>query len=203
MAPGSSEAGRRILMRRLYMKYAEDRAFMRVRSEADGVMVPGDGPIRPRLMFVGEAPGAREAKLRRPFVGASGELLGDMLKSVFIARSEVFVTNVVKYRPLGNRDPSEEEVYAGLPYLRREHRILGRPPMVLLGKHAKNTLGGALNGWPVGKWFWMEADGGFPVLPLHHPAYGIYQRSHRPMMFQQFRAVLEPPSRKEEVDAAI
>jgi len=190
MPPGTSEAGRRLLLRRLYAKYETDTAFARVRSESGGVLVPGDGPMTPRLMFIGEAPGAREAKLRKPFVGASGNFLNEMLASVGIDRSEVFITNVVKYRPRDNRDPENHEVYAGIPYLRKEHALLGSPPMVVLGRHAKNTLGGEMAGWPIGKWFWF---GRTPVLPLHHPAYGLYQSRNRPMMFEQFKAVLEVP----------
>lgn len=200
MTKGSSEAGRRLLLRRLYGEYAEDPAFARVRREAARVLVPGDGPMSPRLMFVGEAPGAREAKLRKPFVGASGKLLEEMLASVGIARSEVFITNVVKYRPWQNRDPEPNERQAGLPYLRTEHLLLGRPPMVLLGHHATNTLKGDLAGHPIGHWLWMRWDGGYPLLPLRHPAYGIYQKANRPTMFAQFRSVLRVPSCAEEVD---
>lgn len=199
MPPGDSEAGRRVLLRRLYAQYASDRAFATVRAEAGGVMVPGDGPVRPRLMFIGEAPGAREAKLRRPFVGASGQLLDEMLGSVGLSREDVFVTNVVKYRPKANRDPNDAEVHAAYPYLKAEHRILGRPPMVVLGRHARNALTGELAGHPIGEWIWMQGPvHGYPLLPLHHPAYGIYQRANRPMMFEQFRAVLEPPASAEE-----
>lgn len=204
MPPGSSSAGRRLLLRRVYREYAADPALATVRAEAGGVLVPGDGPMNPRLLFVGEAPGAREASLRRPFVGASGKFLDEMLASVGLAREEVFITNVVKYRPRSNRDPSNAEVHAGIPYLRREHRVLGTPPMVMLGKHARDTLAGELTGWPIGKWFWVEfSDGGFPVLPLHHPAYGLYQRSNRPKMFEQFRAVLAPPATKEDYRATV
>lgn len=203
MTQGSSEAGARLLLRRVYRQYEADPAFARVRIEADRVFVPGDGPMRPRLMFIGEAPGSREAKLRKPFVGQSGEFLNEMLASVGIERTEVFITNVVKYRPLGNRDPEDSEVWAGIPYLRLEHRVLGRPPMVFLGRHARNTLRGAMAGHPVGKWFWVQMDGGFPVLPLHHPAYGIYQRANRPMMIEHFKAVLHVPRSKEECDAAL
>ena len=203
MTPGTSQAGRRVMLRRLYDKYAQDPAFAVVRAEAGGVLVPGDGPMNPRLVFVGEAPGAREASLRRPFVGASGEFLNEMLGSVGIERSEVFITNVVKYRPRNNRNPTDEEVHAGIPFLRRELRLLDNPPLVMLGKHARDTLQGELEGWPIGKWFWADWDGGFPVLPLHHPAYGLYQRSNRPKMMQQFRAVLEPPVTKEEYLATV
>lgn len=202
MTPGTSEAGRRLLLRRLYTQYAEEPALTRVRTEAGGVLVPGYGPMKPRLMFVGEAPGAREHKHRMPFVGASGQLLDAMLGSVGIERRDVFITNAVKYRPVdangNNRSPADEEVWAGITYLRREHVLVGRPPMVMLGRHARNTLTGAMAGHPVGKWFWFNVDGGFPVLPLHHPAYGIYQRANRPMMFEQFKAVLTPPSSPQE-----
>lgn len=203
MSPGTSQAGRRALLRRLYREYETDVAFSRVRLEAGGVLVPGDGPIDPRLAFVGEAPGAQESKVRKPFVGASGAFLQEMLEHVGLSREEVFITNVVKYRPRRNRDPETAEVHAGIPYLRRELRLLGMPPLVMLGKHARDTLTGELEGWPIGKWFWADWDGGFPVLPLHHPAYGLYQRSNRPKMFEQFRAVLEPPATKEEYLATV
>ena len=194
---GTSEAGLRVQLRRLYADYARDRRLTKVRAEAGDVLVPGDGPVRPRLFFVGEAPGAHEAAQRRPFVGASGALLNEMLVSVGIERSEVFITNVVKYRPKDNRDPDDSEIIAGMRYLRQEHRILGCPPMVVLGKHARKSAewGYRLpHGLVIGEWSWMGGDGGFPVLPLYHPAYGIYQRSNRPVMFEQFKAVLNPPT---------
>ena len=201
MPPGSSEAGRRLLLNRLYRRYADDPQFARVRAEAKKVLVPGDGPMNPRLMIIGEAPGAREAQLRKPFVGASGEFLAEMMASVGLEREEVFITNVVKYRPWNNRDPEHDERLAGLAYLRSEHQLLGRPPMVLLGSHARKTLRGPLEGHPIGHWLWMSWDGGYPLLPLHHPAFGIYKRSNRPMMMQQFRAVLHVPRRAEEVES--
>lgn len=177
------------MLRRLYGKYAADRAFATVRREAGGVLVPGDGPMSPRLMFVGEAPGAREAVLRRPFVGASGEFLNELLESVGLLRDEVFITNVVKYRPRNNRDPEPAEVEAGRSYLWREHALLGYPPIVALGKHASNAVG-----CTPGIGDWQYVGGSFaPVLPLRHPAYGIYQRANRPLMFEQFKAVLEVP----------
>jgi DNA polymerase len=193
MTPGTSEAGRRVLLRRLYAEYAQDPAFVAVRAEAGGVLVPGDGPILPRLMFIGEAPGAREAKLRKPFVGASGELLGELLTSVGLSREEVFITNVVKYRPRENRDPDLAEVVGGQRYLWAEHKLLGYPPIVALGRHAARALDVDKN--PVGVWGYNFVMG--PVLYLRHPAYGIYQRANRPVMFEQFKAVMEPPNAAE------
>lgn len=192
MTPGTSEAGRRVLLRRLYAAYAAEPALAPLRADGNP-LVPGDGPMSPRLMFVGEAPGAREAKLRKPFVGASGDLLNEMLGSVGIRRDEVFITNVVKYRPPNNRDPLDEERWAGTPYLRKEHRLLGRPPIVMLGKHATKTVKEGYRlpyDMTIGQWTTFD---GTPMLPLFHPAYGIYQRANRPLMFEQFKAVLTPP----------
>jgi len=185
---GSTEAGARVRLRRLYFVYDVDPRLAVVRAEAGGVLVPGDGPVRPRLMFVGEAPGAREAKLRKPFVGASGQLLNDMLESVLLDRSEVFITNVVKYRPKDNRDPEPAEVGVGRVYLWKEHRILGYPPIVALGRHAAAAL--MADPTRIGTW---QHVGGTPVLALRHPAYGIYQRNNQPLMFEQFKAVLNAP----------
>lgn len=197
-----SEVGRRVLLNRVYREYNEDPAFAHMR-EAGSRLVPGDGPTYPRLLFLGEAPGQREDRHGKPFIGASGKFLEGMLESVGLARSEVFVTNAVKYRPRNefgqNRSPSNEEVYASLPYFRREHRILGHPPVVALGKHARKQVEKEHPlpyGLTVGEWCWMGAEtsyGGFPMLPLYHPAYGLYQQSNRPLMFEQFKAVLHPP----------
>lgn len=201
MVSDTTSGGRRVLLNRLYAEYADDPAFAAVRAEG-GRLVPGDGPTRPRLMLLGEAPGKQEQRTGKPFQGASGRLLNEMLDSVGIPRSEVFITNVVKFRPQDNRDPTPDERMAALPYLRREHQLVGNPPLVVLGKHAKSAyellahrkviLPNAK--MAVGEWSWLELDGGFPVLPLHHPAYGIYQRANRPLMFEQFKAVLNPPS---------
>lgn len=195
MRHSTSQAGRRVLLHRLYAVYATDPNFTLVRAEAGGVMVPGDGPMSPRLMFVGEAPGAREAKLRKPFVGQSGDLLNEMLERVGLDRSEVFVTNVVKYRPRNNRDPEPAEVEGGRAYLWREHALLEYPPVVALGRHAAKALGIQS---PIGEWGWCDSSFA-PVLYLRHPAYGIYQKSNRPVMFQQFHAVLTPPAKESYV----
>lgn len=195
---------KRVLLNRLYAEYAEDPAFRHMAVKVRGV-VHGDGPTDPRLMFVGEAPGAYEDKQGKPFVGASGQFLNELLESVAIKRSEVFITNAVKYRPVTgrntNRPPTEQERWNSVRYLRKEHAILGHPPIVILGKHARDVtakldgsyiknIGDPADGMVVGEWFQMD---GYWMLPLHHPAYGIYQRGNRPIMFEQFKAVLNPP----------
>lgn len=197
----SDVTARRVLLNRLYDEYAADPSFVHMSVRARGV-VRGDGPTDPRLMFVGEAPGAQEDKQGRPFVGASGQFLNELLASVGLKREQVFVTNAVKFRPTDgrtrNRIPSDDERWNSLPYLRREHRIVGLPPIVMLGTTAQRAIERLDNrslkmplGITRGEWFWMSD--GYPVLPLYHPAYGIYQKANRPMMFEMFKAVLSPP----------
>ncbi len=215
----NTEVGRRTALNRLYDRYANDSDFAHMLAHTNGV-VPGDGPTRPRLVFVGEAPGGNEDKHRKPFIGASGRLLNEMLESVGMLRSEVFITNTVKIRPviareqtrtakarqkgtyitISNRPPTEAEKLASVPYLRREMAYLGNAPIVILGKHARGAMGHLANpGTPLGDpslnmklGEWTTALG-VPMLPLHHPAYGIYQEANRPMMFEMFRAVLHAP----------
>lgn len=203
MVSDQTSAGRRVLLNRLYADYAADPAFAHMLTRARGV-VPGDGPTDPRLLFVGEAPGSNEDKQGRPFIGASGRFLAELLASVGIARSEVFITNTVKIRPVSaegrNRPPSDNEKKNSIPYLRRELALLGNPPVVVLGKHAKGAMAhisphGTKLGDPtlnmhIGEW---TTSLGVPMLPLHHPAYGLYQQANRPMMFEMFKAVLTPP----------
>lgn len=206
MPNAASDVGRRTLLNRLYAAYGSDRAFAHMLASTSGV-VPGDGPMFPRLVFVGEAPGSNEDKHRKPFIGASGRFLEELLTSVHLRREQVFITNLVKIRPtekhgarLANRAPTEEEKHASIPYLRKELAYLGNPPIVALGKHAKSglarlprasiNLGDPTLGMKIGHW---TMSLGVPMLPLHHPAYGIYQQANRPLMFEQFKAVLNPP----------
>jgi DNA polymerase len=201
-------ANRRVLLNRLYGKYEHDAAFAHMLPETNGV-VPGTGPTEPKLVFIGEAPGRTENRLRRPFCGASGRFLDQLMWSVGIGREDVFITNTVKIwpwtrrtptSPQSNRPPTEAEKLASIPYLRKEFALLGNPPIVVLGKHAKSAmaglhpagtrLGDPMLNMRLGEW---TRTLGIPMLPLHHPAYGIYQQANRPMMFEMFKKVLEAP----------
>jgi len=205
MVSATTTVGRRTMLRRLYATYAEDDAFAVLRAGARAV-VHGDGSTAPRLMFVGEAPGRHEDKAGKPFIGASGRFLDEMLCSVNLNREEVFITNAVKYRPVApgtnrNRPPTDREVFASIWYLRKEHAILGSPPMVLLGKHARHAaarldqrslrLGAPELHMKLGEW---TTTLGVPMLPLYHPAYAIYQQANRPLLLDMFKAVLTPPT---------
>lgn len=135
--------------------------------------VPGEGAPRARLMVVGEGPGAEEDRTGRPFVGAAGQLLDRILeKGMGLARAEVFIANVLKCRPPGNRDPEPDEVSACLPYLERQIAAV-QPELVLaLGRHAAHALLDCTDALQKlrGK-LHARPQGGPPVLVTFHPAY--------------------------------
>ncbi len=102
--------------------------------------VPGEGSVTAQLMCIGEAPGASEDASGRPFVGQAGQLLTKILAAVNLSRDDVFITNVLKHRPPGNRNPRPEEVQACQPYLMRQIELI-RPKVILaLGTFAAQTL---------------------------------------------------------------
>ncbi|MDE2730752.1 MAG: uracil-DNA glycosylase [Bacteroidota bacterium] len=102
--------------------------------------VPGDGDPQTRIVVIGEAPGAREDQMGRPFVGRAGQLLNKMLAAIDLDRQNVFVTNILKTRPPGNRDPSPEEIAAHIPILYQQLALI-RPLLILcLGRHAGRGL---------------------------------------------------------------
>lgn len=131
--------------------------------------VPGEGHPSAELMLVGEGPGAKEDETGRPFVGAAGELLTQILHSIGIARESVFIANVVKCRPPQNRKPLPDESAACLPYLRRQVQLV-RPKVILAlgGTAAEALLGvrqtlGQLRGA-------VHRYGGVPLVVTYHPA---------------------------------
>ncbi len=135
--------------------------------------VPGEGAPRARLMVVGEGPGAEEDRTGRPFVGAAGQLLDKILQSgMGLRREEVFIANVVKCRPPGNRDPAPEEVAACSPFLERQIAAI-RPDLILaLGRHAAHhLLGTDLSLQRLRGRLQTRPQGGPPVLVTFHPAY--------------------------------
>lgn len=102
--------------------------------------VPGEGPEDAQIVFVGEAPGAREDETGRPFVGKSGQLLTRLIEETGLQRSEVFITSVLKCRPPGNRPPQKLEIDTCLPYLDRQFEILKPRFVVLLGGVAISSI---------------------------------------------------------------
>lgn len=135
----------------------------------------GYGSGTARLLFIGEAPGADEDRSGIPFVGRSGQLLEKMLKAIGFDRNECFITNVLPWRPPGNRTPTEGEIAVCLPFLKRQIDLVSPEAIMILGGSAANAL--LDNGEPIsrmrGKWLeYKKSDGGkVPVLASFHPAY--------------------------------
>lgn len=193
---GVSEAQKRQQIAELYAAYQNDPSPALKALEARWHFVPGMGDVNPPLVFVGEAPGRREDELRRPFCGNSGRVLDDLLESVGYTRNDVWVTNCVKYRPdEHNRDPSQEEKAASRLYLIRELAILNCTRIVALGKQPLSVLAGHMSHPPSRAQWAPTRLGGQPywLLPLYHPAVGVYQRSKMPLLLKEFRKVLEGP----------
>lgn len=133
-------------------------------------IVFGVGNPRARLMFVGEGPGEEEDRRGEPFVGAAGRRLTQWIAHIGLARGDVYIANIVKCRPPGNRAPLPEEAASCLPYLRRQIRAVGPVVLCTLGAVALNFLLGNNDRITRARGIWRELDG-IPVLPTYHPAY--------------------------------
>jgi len=155
--------------------------------------VPGEGPLDARVMLVGEAPGRREDEQGQPFVGMAGKLLNTLLGLAGLRREEVYITNVVKCRPPGNRDPRPEEIAACNPYLRAQINIIRPKILVALGRISGKTLFEAA-GLP---WRGIRAERGKPrkarvygveatLLATYHPAAALYNPRIRPLLEEDF-----------------
>ncbi len=137
--------------------------------------VPGEGPSDAELLFIGEGPGFHENEQGRPFVGAAGRFLDELLTSINLKRSEVFITNVVKCRPPGNRDPQTEELAACSNYLDRQIHALNPKVIVTLGRFSMARF------LPNAKISSVHGQGmrirGRLVVAMYHPAAALHQHS--------------------------
>ncbi len=150
-------------------------------------LVMGDGSLDAAIVFIGEAPGKKEDETGTPFVGAAGKFLDEMLESIDLKRSDVYITNIVKYRPPDNRDPSDEEKQQFLPYLERQLAIIEPKLVVTLGRHSMNMFLPNLkisqeHGQP-------KRINGVVYLPLYHPAAALYNGSMRQTLLDDFAKV--------------
>jgi len=152
------------------------------------IAVPGEGNLLSDVLLVGEGPGAREDATGRPFVGPAGQLLSELLGAIGWARADVFITNVVKCRPPGNRDPEPEEITACSGYLDRQERSLDPAVVVTLGRHSlQRYLPGARIGAVHGGL--RRAYSGQHVFPMYHPAAALHQASLRETLFRDIRGL--------------
>jgi DNA polymerase len=148
-------------------------------------VVFGVGDPAARVMLIGEAPGKNEDLKGEPFVGAAGQLLNELLGHADLERRDVYIANVVKCRPPGNRDPEAIEIETCTPFLREQIRLIQPQILVTLGNFAtkfvlKTETGiTRLHGTP-------QQAGKFTVLPIFHPAAAIYDRTKRDALFADF-----------------
>jgi DNA polymerase len=154
-------------------------------------LVIGDGNSDADIVFIGEAPGKNEDEQGKPFVGAAGKFLNEMLDSIGLKRDDVYITNIVKYRPPNNRDPLEEEKAAFWPYLLRQIAIIEPKLVVTLGRHSMEYfLPGlkisSVHGQPKRIQFGEEK---IVVLPLFHPAAALYNGSMRATLISDFSKI--------------
>lgn len=154
-------------------------------------LVMGGGSVDADIVFIGEAPGKNEDEQGLPFVGAAGRFLNVMLESVNLERADVYITNIVKYRPPNNRDPKPEEKAAFWPFLVRQLNVIGPSIVVTLGRHSMEYfLPGqkisAVHGEPKQVRF---GESTIVVVPLFHPAAALYNPNQRQTLLDDFSRI--------------
>ncbi len=161
-------------------------------------LVFGAGNPDADIVFIGEAPGKNEDLKGEPFVGAAGKFLNEMLESIGLKREDIYITNIVKYRPPNNRDPLPEEKKVFLPYLQEQLEIIQPKVVVTLGRHSGSCFIPDLH---------ISADHGQPkrlklqfhddktksfavvILPLYHPAAALYNGGMRETLLEDFALI--------------
>lgn len=156
-------------------------------------LVMGDGNIDADIILIGEAPGKNEDEQGLPFVGAAGKFLDSMLESAGIKRSDVYITNIVKYRPPNNRDPEPDEKAAFWPYLVRQLDVIQPKIVVTLGRHSMEYFLpdrkiSEIHGQPKRIQFGQSK---IVVVPLYHPAAALYNGGMRATLTDDFNKLLK------------
>ena len=173
-------------------KKVRDCKKCRLYKEAQNA-VPGEGSLDPEIVFIGEAPGAQEDKTGRPFVGRAGRLLESLLEEIGMKREDVWIGNIIKHRPPGNRDPKPDEIGACEPYLTVQLRILQPKLIVTLGRFAMYYFykGGKISR-DHGNLIRVEnskVDKDLFVFPVYHPAAGLRNGRFREALEEDFRRI--------------
>jgi uracil-DNA glycosylase family 4 len=151
--------------------------------------VPGEGPAGADVMFVGEAPGFHEDQQGRPFVGAAGKFLEELLESIGMTRQDVYIANVIKCRPPGNRDPLPDEIESCKPYLDQQIELIQPKLLVTLGRFSMarafpKARISEVHGQP-------RKIGGIIYYPMYHPAAALHQPSLRRTIEEDMRRIPE------------
>ncbi len=163
-------------------------------------VVPGEGNPAADVMFIGEGPGYHEDQQGRPFVGPAGQILDELIGSIGLRREDVYIANMVKCRPPGNRDPLPEETAACDPWLTGQIEFIDPKVIVTLGRHSlQRFLPGAAISKAHGQPRQVE---GRTVMPVHHPAAALYQQSLRATIEADFKKIPELIAQTAEVKPA-
>lgn len=161
-------------------------------------LVFGDGSASAEIVFIGEAPGKNEDEQGKPFVGAAGKFLNEMLEMIDLKREDIYITNIVKYRPPGNRDPLPEEKKAFLPYLQQQLEIIQPKIVATLGRHSLKCFLPELfisqcHGEPKRVKISLKGQKNnsleLVILPLYHPAAALYNGSQRQTLIDDFMKI--------------
>ncbi len=163
--------------------------------------VSGDGNADSDIVFIGEAPGKQEDIQGRPFVGAAGKFLAEMLGEIKLKREDIYITNIVKYRPPDNRDPEPEEKKACAPWLYEELNLIAPKVIIFLGRHSMNDFFPDLkisevHGKLIHKKFKHIQTEYF--FPLYHPAAALYNGGMRETLMEDFKKI---PKILKKIDA--
>lgn len=154
--------------------------------------VPGVGSANASIVFIGEAPGKSEDKEGRPFVGAAGKFLDEMLLLIKLAREDIYITNIVKYRPPNNRDPLPAEKASCREWLLGELKIIKPKLVVFLGRHAMNNFFPDLQISKAHGKLLIKSFKGIETkyfFPLYHPAAALYDNSMREVLMEDFKKI--------------
>jgi len=163
--------------------------------------VPGEGQISAKIMFIGEAPGRSEDEKGKPFVGAAGRILDDLLQKAGIERSQVFITNIVKCRPPNNRVPKEDELIACRPYLDRQIALIKPKVICILGRTAYSSiLGGSSITASRGK---IVERSGQKYFSTFHPAAVIYNKNLLSTLEADLKKLAAEINKEEESKASL
>jgi len=167
-------------------------------AEGRNNSVPGEGPKEAEILFIGEGPGFHEDRLGRPFVGASGNYLEELLAKIDLTRDDVYICNVVKCRPPGNRDPKPDEIEACRPYLDKQIELVRPRVIVTLGRFSmQRYFPGAsisrIHGQP-------KRVGNVIYYPMFHPAAALHQPRWRTLLDEDILKIPGLLSKLDEID---
>ncbi|MDP2789168.1 MAG: uracil-DNA glycosylase [bacterium] len=154
--------------------------------------VPGDGSAEAEIVFIGEAPGRSEDEQGRPFVGTAGKFLAEMLEAINLKREDIYITNIVKYRPPNNRDPLPEEKASCRTWLLEELKIISPKLIVFLGRHAMNNFFPTEQISKAHGKLLVKQFAGMPTkyfYALYHPATALYNGGMRGTLMEDFKKI--------------